>query len=45
MNTKIHWNSAWEFSKENNPDATWEMIDLPHTWNGIDGQDGGDASP
>lgn len=42
MNTKIHWNSAWEFSKENNPDATWEMIDLPHTWNGIDGQDGGD---
>lgn len=31
-------NSSWEFSKDN---KTFDSIDLPHTWNGIDGQDGG----
>lgn len=31
-------NSAWEFSKDNN---YWQVVDLPHTWNGKDGQDGG----
>jgi beta-galactosidase len=23
-------------------DSTWQRVDLPHTWNGKDGQDGGD---
>lgn len=36
---KINWNYNWEFSKEK---ENWEQVDLPHTWNGIDGQDGGD---
>lgn len=39
-------NSSWYFSKEaKNPPhslpAEWESVDLPHTWNGEDGQDGG----
>ena len=36
---KINWNQNWEFSKEK---ENWEPVDLPHTWNGTDGQDGGD---
>ena len=36
---KINWNKDWEFSKEK---VVWEQVNLPHTWNGIDGQDGGD---
>lgn len=31
-------NSAWEFSKDK---KEWQGLDLPHTWNGKDGQDGG----
>ena len=31
-------NSAWEFSKDK---REWQCLDLPHTWNGKDGQDGG----
>jgi beta-galactosidase len=23
-------------------DGSWQSVDLPHTWNGLDGQDGGD---
>ncbi|MGN1140723.1 MAG: glycoside hydrolase family 2 protein [Oliverpabstia sp.] len=42
MSPKINWNSNWYFSKENTPSAVREMLNLPHTWNGIDGQDGGD---
>lgn len=39
-------NSKWYFSKEakNPPHALptdWESVELPHTWNGTDGQDGG----
>lgn len=39
-------NSGWAFSKEaktapsNIPDS-WQKLDLPYTWNGKDGQDGG----
>ena len=36
---KLNWNKNWEFSKEK---VVWEQVDLPHTWNGTDGQDGGD---
>lgn len=31
-------NKDWKFSKDN---ASWQSVDLPHTWNGTDGQDGG----
>lgn len=31
-------NPAWQFSKDN---VSWGNVDLPHTWNGYDGQDGG----
>ena len=36
--SKMIWNEGWQFSKDQN---TWETVNLPHTWNGIDGQDGG----
>lgn len=31
-------NENWQFSKDN---QNWENVTLPHTWNGKDGQDGG----
>ena len=39
-------NSKWAFSKECDklPEVMpekWVWVNLPHTWNGIDGQDGG----
>ena len=45
----ININAAWKFIKSNPAgaeqasfnDASWESIALPHTWNAIDGQDGG----
>ncbi len=46
MRTKISLNRKWAFRKNITvpPDAvdpTWDYVNLPHTWNGIDGQDGG----
>lgn len=46
MRKTININSNWKFIKSNiNADAAQkaegEMINLPHTWNGKDGQDGG----
>ncbi len=47
---KFIWNDAWLFTKdaslvENNKTVLnkeqWEAVNLPHTWNAIDGQDGG----
>ena len=47
---KFNWNSSWLFTKdaalvsENHAalnTADWEAINLPHTWNAVDGQDGG----
>ncbi|MGN0427433.1 MAG: glycoside hydrolase family 2 protein [Agathobacter sp.] len=42
------WNEGWYFNKtvtgpaqEGVEPESWEKVDLPHTWNGIDGQDGG----
>ncbi len=32
------WNQGWSFSKDQ---QSWEAVTLPHTWNGKDGQDGG----
>lgn len=50
MQVKKKWNEKWKFSKEqkevvkqNNvlTQGNWEEVNLPHTWNGTDGQDGG----
>jgi beta-galactosidase len=46
----INLNSGWKFLPSESitaqdpaaNDATWQGVDLPHTWNGLDGQDGGD---
>ena len=47
---KKNINAAWRFTKdaalvtpEHLPLSSdgWEAVDLPHTWNGVDGQDGG----
>ncbi len=45
MRTRIKFNQGWHFAKteeipEEFPDR-WENIMLPHTWNAVDGQDGG----
>lgn len=41
-------NKQWKFCKTDKADISqicnltdWEIVDLPHTWNAIDGQDGG----
>ena len=46
MRTVVNFNTKWAFSKE--ADAVpqtmperWYWVNLPHTWNAIDGQDGG----
>ena len=46
MRKIIKFNSAWSFSKHSDGipaaiDAGWEVLDLPHSWNAVDGQDGG----
>lgn len=45
MREVVDWNRKWAFSKEAEavPDhmpQNWNWVNLPHTWNGIDGQDG-----
>ncbi len=49
MRTNTLWNSNWQFTKDaiapqqGNAlsQGSWETLDLPYTWNGTDGQDGG----
>ena len=46
MREIIKLNSQWSFSKQATAvpsaiDTTWDVVDLPHSWNAIDGQDGG----
>ena len=46
MRTIISLNRKWAFRKgvSHPPEAldpSWDIVNLPHTWNGIDGQDGG----
>ena len=45
MRTVLNWNSGWTFYKDASDPAQLpdggERIDLPHTWNATDGQDGG----
>lgn len=44
MRTVMNFNRAWRFNKTSEvPQAfpDWEEVTLPHTWNALDGQDGG----
>ena len=46
MRTVMNLNSQWTFSKTAAAvpaeiDNSWQIVNLPHTWNAIDGQDGG----
>lgn len=46
MRTTLNWNAGWRFEKDVStvpgqlPEG-WADVTLPHTWNAIDGQDGG----
>ena len=46
MRNIYNFNAQWSFSKEacelpTAISADWSVVDLPHTWNATDGQDGG----
>ena len=46
MRNIVNINRKWVFSKEATAvpaaiESSWEAIDLPHSWNAVDGQDGG----
>ena len=45
MRNTICFNSGWSFAKEAAVPAAlneqWELVNLPHCWNAVDGQDGG----
>ena len=46
MRQIVNINSKWAFIKQSiqlpaQIDEKWESVDLPHSWNAIDGQDGG----
>ncbi len=46
MRQIINFNYKWAFTKQANEvptgiDNKWDFVNLPHTWNNIDGQDGG----
>lgn len=46
---QINLNAGWRFLRQDVPaasnpaydDSAWSVVDLPHTWNNLDGQDGG----
>ncbi|MBE6957859.1 MAG: glycoside hydrolase family 2 protein [Ruminococcaceae bacterium] len=45
MRQIINLNTGWVFNKQSEIPAMlpgdWEKVDLPHSWNAVDGQDGG----
>lgn len=42
MRKTFLWNQDWTFRKGDDTTAVaWEAVNLPHTWNAFDGQDGG----
>lgn len=46
MRTILNFNTKWAFSKEatevpSSMPTKWNLVNLPHSWNAIDGQDGG----
>ena len=40
MRKILPFNQGWQFRKDG--ETSWQTVDLPHTWNALDGQDGGD---
>ena len=48
MRNNVNFNTDWRFAKTGEIPGTlpenWERVTLPHTWNAIDGQDGGNSS-
>ncbi len=42
MRSVTNWNDNWEFGMgDEAAQVTWSPVQLPHTWNALDGQDGG----
>ncbi len=46
MRTILNFNADWSFGKDiartpESVDPQWERVSLPHTWNAVDGTDGG----
>ncbi len=45
MRQIVNLNAGWVFNKQSEIPAAlpeeWEKVDLPHSWNAVDGQDGG----
>ncbi len=46
MRTIVNINRKWAFTKQSTQipaeiDSKWDFVNLPHSWNAIDGQDGG----
>ncbi|MBR5218017.1 MAG: glycoside hydrolase family 2 protein, partial [Oscillospiraceae bacterium] len=45
MRNVLNFNAGWFFAKQSEIPAAmpadWEKVDLPHSWNSVDGQDGG----
>ena len=45
MRTVLNFNAGWLFAKQTEVPAAmpadWEQVNLPHSWNAVDGQDGG----
>ena len=46
MRNILSLNTAWAFQKDcaQAPEAIgadWEIVNVPHSWNAVDGQDGG----
>ncbi len=45
MRTVLNLNAGWVFNKQTDIPAAlpsdWEAVNLPHSWNAVDGQDGG----
>ena len=46
MRTITNINRKWAFTKQTTEipsaiDNKWDFVSLPHTWNALDGQDGG----
>ncbi len=45
MRNVLNFNAAWRFAKVADVPAVmpadWEQVNLPHSWNAVDGQDGG----
>ena len=42
MRTIRSWNDSWRFRRLRAEPEAWTEVTLPHTWNAVDGQDGGD---